>query len=135
MTRSRSLSTWYQRLSVRERRMVAAGALVSVLALLAVWVVLPFARRWQDREATIAAEQVRLGQLRGLVQSQGGVQRRLDSLQQARRQLRRRLLTGSTPALAASNLQTLLQSYADSSRVTLDRVDPVADPGATSAHG
>jgi Type II secretion system (T2SS), protein M subtype b len=115
--------------------MVAAGALVSVVALLAAWVVLPFARRWQDREATIAAEQVRLGQLRALVQSQAGVQRRLDALQQARRQLRRRLLTGSTPALAASDLQTLLQSYADSSRVSLDRVDPVADPGATSAHG
>jgi hypothetical protein len=115
--------------------MIAAGALVSVIALLGVWVILPFARRWQDREAAIAAEQVRLGQLGNLVNGQAAIKERLDSLEHGRRQLRKRLLTGSTPALAASNLQTLLQSYADSSRVSLDRIDPVADPGATSAHG
>jgi type II secretory pathway component PulM len=135
MSRSQSLSAWYRRLSARERRSVAAGALVSVVALLAAWVILPFTRRWHDREATIAAEQTRLGQLRDLVSSETTLKQRVDSLQHARQRLRGRFLTGSTPALAASNLQALLQSYADSSRVSLERVDPVADPGTATANG
>jgi hypothetical protein len=130
MSRFQSLSGWYRRLSARERRVVTAGALVSVLALLTAWVVLPFARRWQDREMAIAAQETRLTQLRTLVEGEAAAKQRLASRQQARGALRQRLLIGSTPALAASSLQALLQTYADTSRVNLERVDLVAEPGA-----
>jgi type II secretion system (T2SS) protein M len=135
MSRFQSLSAWFRRLSARERRVVAAGALVSSLALLAVWAVLPFAHRWQQREAAIAAQETRLMQLRMRVEGESAARRSLTSRQNARASVRRQLLTGSTPALAASNLQALLQAYADSSRINLDRVDPVADPGAATDQG
>jgi len=128
MSRFQSLSAWYRRLSARERRIVAAGALVSTLALLTVWVILPFARRWQDREAAIAAQESRLMQLRMLVVREAQIKQSLAFRQQARSAVRQRLLIGSTPALAASSLQALLQAYADTSRVSLDRVDLVAEP-------
>lgn len=135
MNRFQSLSAWFRRLSRRERRVVAAGALVSTLALLAVWAVLPFARRWQDREAAIAAKQTQFAQLRTLVEGEAVTRQSLSARERDRTALRERLLTGATPALAASNLQALLQEYADASRVTLDRVDLVAEPGATGEEG
>lgn len=109
-----------------------AGALVSTIALLTVWVLLPFAERWQIREDTIAGERTRLLQLQSLVQGQSELRQSLAMRQRAHTSLRGRLLTGSTPALAASGLQALLQAYADQSQVNLDRVDPVAEPGAAS---
>ena len=135
MSRFQSLSGWYRRLSARERRIIAAGAVVSTLALLAVWVLLPYARRWQDREEAIVAQETRLMQLQRLVEGENAARQNLASGQRARSGLRRRLLTGSTPALAASSLQARLQALADTSRVSLDRIDPMAEPGAAGDHG
>ena len=135
MSPSQSLSAWFRRLSRRERRVVAAGAMVSTLALLAVWVVLPFVSRWQNREAAIEAKQSQLAQLRGLVGADSAARQSLSARLRARPALRERLLTGATPALAASDLQALLQGYADANRVTLTRVDLVAQPGAAGDEG
>ncbi|MBA3760868.1 MAG: type II secretion system protein M [Gemmatimonadales bacterium] len=135
MSRSRSLSAWFRRLSRRERRVVAAGALVSTLALSALWVVLPLVARWQDREVAIEAKEGQLARLRALVEAESTTRKSLSARLGARPAVRERLLTGATPALAASELQALLQGYADGSRVTLTRVDLVAQPGAAGAEG
>lgn len=135
MSLSQSLSAWFRRLSRRERRVVAGGALLGTLALLGVWVVLPFVSRWQDREAAIEAKQIQLGQLRTLVGEETATRQSLSARLRERTALRRRLLTGATPALAASDLQALLQGYADGSRVSLTRVDLVAQPGAAGDEG
>lgn len=132
MSLSRSLSAWFRHRSGRERRIIAAGAVVSILALLTAWVVLPFARRWQDREATITAREIQLGQLRSLIQREAATRGGLAARERDRAALRSRLLTGATHALAASEVQAVLQGYADGSRVTLDRVDVVAEPGDAS---
>jgi hypothetical protein len=107
---------------------------VSVLALLTVWVGLPLARRWQDREAAIAAREIQLGQLQSLIQGEAAIREGLRVRQVDRAAIRQRLLSGATPALAASNLQTLLQGYADGSQVSLDRVDLVAQPGTAAGN-
>lgn len=132
MSLSQSLSAWFRHRSGRERRVLVAGAAVSILALLTVWVALPLVRRWQDREAAIAAREIQLGQLRTLVQREAGTREGLVARNRDRAALRGRLLTGATHALAASEVQALLQGYADGSRVTLDRVDVVAEPGDTT---
>lgn len=135
MSRFRSLSDWYRLRNRRERRVIAGGALVSTLALLVAWLVLPYARLWRDREAAIAAQEIRLTQLRRLMEGENAAKQNLTSSQRARGAVRRRLLTGSTPALAASSLQARLQALADTSRVSLDRIDPMAEPGGGSDHG
>jgi hypothetical protein len=129
MNRFQSLSDWFRRLSRRERRVVSAGAVVSALALFTVWTVLPFLGRWQAREESIAAQKMRLTQLQSLVRDEPGLRQSLATRRRAHESLGRQLLTGSTPALAASSLQALLQGYADQSQVSLDRVDPVSEPG------
>jgi type II secretory pathway component PulM len=133
MNRSQSLSAWFRRLSRRERRVVVAGALVSALALLVVWGVLPFLRRWQDRETMIAERQMQLAQMQSLIEGEADTRQRLAARQRDRAALRARLLTGTTPALAASSLQALLQEYADGSRIALERVDLVTEPRELSS--
>ena len=110
-------------ISPRERRTIAAGLLVSVLALLIVFGVLPFARRWHARENTIAAEQQHLARLRGLVGREADLRQALDERRNRLEGGVQRLLSGRTPALVASSLQSLLQSYADQSQVTVSRLD------------
>ena len=108
--------------------MVAAGAAVSALALLVVLVVLPLRDRWVEREAEIAAKREQLARLRGLVTSERAVREALAAQRRNRGPLSTRLLTGATPALAASELQLLIQRYANQSRVSLERVDVVGEP-------
>jgi hypothetical protein len=108
---------------------------MSALIMVGVWVVLPLAGRWEDREALISARQTQLAQLTALVRGDTAARRTLADRERNRAALRARLLTGGTPALAASNLQALLQGYADASRVTLDRVDLVAEPDDSAKGG
>jgi hypothetical protein len=107
---------------------IAAGAAVSALALLVVLVVLPLRDRWLEREAEIAAKREQLARLRGLVTSERAIREALAAQRRNRGPLSTRLLTGATPALAASELQLLIQRYANQSRVTLERVDVVGEP-------
>jgi hypothetical protein len=107
---------------------IAAGAAVSALALLVVLIVLPLRDRWEQREAEIAAKREQLARLRGLVASERAIREALAAQRRNRGPLSTRLLTGATPALAASELQLLIQRYANQSRVSLERVDVVGEP-------
>jgi hypothetical protein len=102
---------------------VGAGAVISALAIVLAYVILPFSRSWSDREAAIDAKTEQVARLQALLESQGPLQERADALERIRDQRARRLLTGSTPALAASSLQMLIRDYAGRSRVRLERVD------------
>lgn len=119
----RSLSDWYRRLNARERRVIAAGAAVSAVALGATFVVLPLATRWSTREAAIEAKREQLARLDELIRREEAIQRSVESRRQARRGHTLRLLTGATPDVAASSLQELIQRYATESDVNLDRFD------------
>lgn len=115
------------RLSRRERIVVAGGAAVTAIALLLTFVVAPGVRRWVDREAAIAAQAERLVRLESLIAASEDVTNTLEQMRRDRAQAARLLLPGSTAAIAASNLQVLLNRYADESRVLLERVDVAGD--------
>ncbi len=124
------------RLSARERRTIGTAVGVAAAALVLVYAVLPFGRRWQAREAALAVEVDRLARLRGLIAAQP----QLEAAAQARHiavASGPRLLQGRSAALAASALQGLLQDIADESGVVVSRLDvagaPEADPAAAPA--
>lgn len=123
------LSSMLGRLSRREQVVVAAGSGVSLLAVLGVFVLSPAVSRWTDREAQIGLRVEQLARLQSLIERRGSIERRLQELQHAREVGGRRLLEGETPAVAASNLQLLLNRYATESRLVLDRVDAVTRGG------
>jgi len=104
------------------------GLAVSLLGLTIAYGVLPFARRWREREVVIAMELERLARLRGLVTQEPQLTQALRAAEAALEAGHQRLLSGRTPALAASTLQSLLQSFADQSQVTVSRLDVAGAP-------
>ena len=118
-----SHSAWLASLSRRERVFVAAGAGIAALAFLFVLVVLPAIDRWNTREAALSAARERHARLAGLVAAERSLRQTLGRRQSAQAATMRLLLAGASPALAASNLQALLQRYAEESLVQLNRVD------------
>jgi type II secretory pathway component PulM len=118
-----SLSDTFRRLKPRERRVVAGGAIVSAAALVMVSVVVPFAHGWSAREAAYAASHAQWSRLAALTANSGRLQHAVDALDRASASDTMRLVTGDTPALAASTLQGLVQRYASESGVQLERVD------------
>jgi len=122
------LSDTLRRLNPRERRMVLGGALVSASALVIVLLGLPFARRWAVREAAYTASREQWLRFAALTGNTDGLRRAPVERKLAHAPDEARLVTGATPALAASSLQGLLQRYADESSVQLNRVDVASQP-------
>jgi hypothetical protein len=125
------LSDTYRRLSRREKTVVLGGAIVSVVALIAVYGVLPFAKRWVDREAEIAVKAEQLARLETLIEQRDAIQESLVRLRDERGRAGALLLEGETPAVAASRLLELLNRFAQESRVLLDRVDMAGEVEAS----
>src|SRR6267378_4717790 len=101
------LSDTLRRLNPRERRVVLGGALVSATALLIVLLGLPLAHHWAVREATYTASREKWQRLAALTASTDGLRRAVDVRKGADAAGEARLVTGETPALAASALQGL----------------------------
>ena len=127
---SASLSGWLASRSPRERRVIATGALASVAITLIALVLVPAARRWDDRRSTIAAAGERVRRYEALLSDEPGLKQEMEQRRRAARA--GRLVPGVTPAVAASNVQSLLQRYARESGVRLDRVDVVGEPETSS---
>ena len=104
----------------RERRTIAIAASVLATALVIVYGVLPFARRWSAREELIAIRTSQIARLEWLAEHESQLQSaaavRIASVGSVERP---RTLSARSPALAASALQTLVQGYADESGVTV----------------
>ena len=104
----------------RERRTIALAVSVLATALIVVYGVLPFARRWSAREELIAMRTSQIARLRWLAEHESQLQSaaavRIASVGSVERP---RTLSARSPALAASALQTLVQGYADEAGVTV----------------
>jgi hypothetical protein len=109
----------------RERRTLAVGATVAVVALLVAYVVMPTARRWRDREAAIDVARDRVSRLAGLASWHDN---RPGASDGPPAESTPRALRGRTVALAAAQLQAMLQEQARLSRVSVERLE-VAEGG------
>jgi type II secretory pathway component PulM len=118
----------FRRLNPRERRVVLGGALVSAAALVVVGMVLPLAHRWSEREAAYAASRGQWVRLEALTTNTERLRSVLTEQRVALSGDVDQLVTGTTPALAASALQGLVQRYAEETAVQLDRVDAAGEP-------
>jgi hypothetical protein len=129
---SPSRSVLGRALEPSERRTITGAVIVSAAALLIVYAGLPLVRRWTDRESRIAAAEARIVRLRAVAGSEGSLRTALEARREAIASWPQRLLAARTPALAASALQTLIQEYADRSRVTVSRLDVAGSPDSAS---
>src|SRR6267378_4229155 len=98
------LSDTLRRLNPRERRVVLGGALVSATALVVVLLGVPFVHHWAVREAAYTASREQWLRLATLVGNADHLRRALAQRKVAHAADDARLVTGATPALAASAL-------------------------------
>lgn len=118
----------FRRLSPREQRVVLGGALVSAAALVFVGIVLPLGHRWSARERAYAASRGQWVRLEALTTNADRLRSVLAEQRVALSGDEDQLVTGATPALAASALQGVVQRYAEETAVQLDRVDAAGEP-------
>jgi type II secretory pathway component PulM len=128
MKASRWLFDSLRRLKPRERRVVMGGAIVSAVALVTMGVIVPIADHWTARESSYAASRAQWVKLSVLAASKDRLQRALDEQKVSLAAQESRLVEGTTPALAASTLQSMLQQYAAQSALQLQRVDAAGEP-------
>lgn len=108
-------------LTRRERRTIAIGVAVSALALFVAFVAMPYGRRWSAREELISSGADRIARLRNLVNDEPRLREAVRAREVSTGAAR--LVSGRTPALAGSALQSAIQDYAALSRMTVTRLD------------
>ena len=114
------------KLTRRERRSVAAGLVIATVALLARFAIMPFAARWNAREDMIASSADRIERMRSLIADDARLRLALSASENGG--ISQRLVSGRTTSLAGSALQAVIQSDADRSRVTINRLDLAGTP-------
>jgi hypothetical protein len=126
-------SVFGRRIDPRERRTLAIAALVSVTALVTAYGIVPFVRRWNAREAAIAAKQEQLARLTWLARNEATLTQMALEREAALDASPRRLLVAESANLAAAELQRELLEYAESSQLDVQQVDVAGDgrPAAT----
>jgi type II secretory pathway component PulM len=122
-----AMSAWPGGISRRERRTLAVGIVVLAAALLLTYAVMPFARRWSVREATLDAREAQLARVRGLIAAESSLAAAVRLRQSRVGPDAPRPIAARTPALAAAALQTALQDAAARSGVQVQRVDAAGE--------
>ncbi|MGQ0538265.1 MAG: type II secretion system protein GspM [Gemmatimonadaceae bacterium] len=120
-------------IEARERRTLVLAAIVSVVALVAAYAVLPYARRWAAREQAIAGKREQLARLQWLVRNEARLTRTADERERALDAAPRRLLVGETASLAAAELQRVIQELANASQLDVQQIDVAGDAAAVVA--
>ena len=113
--------------SVRERRVVVAGAAVVGIALLVTYGLLPFAQHWQTRERALDAARARVAYLQEIIARTSSLESAAADAERVLSMQSRRVLHARSSTLAASALQTFLQDAADASHLAVTRLEVSPD--------
>jgi type II secretory pathway component PulM len=118
-------------LSPRDRRALSLGA-VAVLCILLLAAAIPAVRRWNDREAMIAARRGELARLTGIRANVPMLRTALDARSARAAEFPQRPVSAATAALAAGVLQSVLQRYADESQLSVSELNVAGEPDSTA---
>lgn len=107
----------------RERRTLLLAALVTAVALIVAYGVLPYARRWSAREESITAKREQLARLRWLARNEGRLTQTVAERERLLGAAPRRLIVGESPSLASAELQRTILEMAEGSQLQVQQVD------------
>ncbi len=107
----------------REQQVVAIGATIVLVALLAVYVIAPFARRWTARAERLREARNNVAELSGLVAAAPAFEHAATRAEAALAVNPSRIFHARSAPLAASALQSLLQDAANASHLLVTRLD------------
>jgi type II secretory pathway component PulM len=118
-------------LSARERRTLAWGA-AAAACVVVLWLAIPAARAWSDREALIAARRNELARLQGLSAAESTLREAVNARTTRAAEFPQRPVSAGTAALAAGVLQGVLQRYADDSQLSVSELNVSGEPDSTA---
>ncbi len=118
-------------ISRTERRTLTWGA-VAVACVLMVWLAIPIAREWSDREALISARRGELARLRGVAGAETYLRSGLDARTTRAAEFPQRPVSAGTAALSAGVLQGVLQRYADESQLSVSELNVSGEPDSAA---
>ncbi len=107
----------------RERKVIAIGVTIALVALLATYAVLPFARQWTAREALLRDARDDVATLSGFVASAAVLENAATRAEAVLAVNPSRIFHARSAPLAASALQSLLQDAANASHLLVTRLD------------
>lgn len=110
-----------------ERRTVIAGIAVSAIALLLAYGVVPYARRWSEREVLISARAGQLERMRQAIADSAATRMRLARAESEVERWPARVIVAPSRDVAESVLQADLRVRADRAGVQLTRLDGGAE--------
>ena len=117
----------------RERRTIAVGAAVVGMTAVFVLGVLPLGRHWSERESLIAARRERLARVESTVGREEEFAEAARALDARLNAGAARLLRARSMSLAASAVQAMVRDYAQSSVITVTRLDAAGEPVSSGA--
>lgn len=110
-----------------ERRTVITGIAVSALALLMAYGVVPYARRWHEREALISARGGQLARMRQAIADSAVTRTRLARAEGEAEHWPARVIAAPSREVGMSVLQAELRAWTDRAGVQLTRLDGGAE--------
>ena len=106
----------------RDKKFLAAGAAAVCVFILLKFLVLPFYDKAVEQKQDIEMKERMLEKYTRFVEQQSEVQQQLKDLGREERKAKSSLLTGETPSLAAADIQKIIESIAEKSKVEVKSV-------------
>lgn len=99
-------------ISRRDKKFLTVGALALLLFLVINYIILPFIQSEREIREGTEQKEVTLEQYERIIAGRAEVEKQLAQVKKKQTQLNAKLLTGSTPSLAAADMQKMLEKIA-----------------------
>ncbi len=99
-------------LSSRDKKFLTVGALALLLFLVINYVIIPFIQSEREIRESTEQKEVTLEKYERIIAGRAEVEKQLAQVKKKQTQLNAKLLTGSTPSLAAADMQKMLEKIA-----------------------
>jgi hypothetical protein len=110
------------RISKRDKRFLQLGLLAVLLFIVTKYLVIPFYQQEISLREEIEGMELTHEQYKKIVLKRDDIEKQLSQITQKKNKITSQFLRGDTPALAASELQRILEQIAKTSEVELKRV-------------
>jgi len=99
-------------ISKRDKRFLTVGALALLLFLVITYIIMPFIESEREIREGTEQKEVTLEKFERIIAGRAEVEKQLAQVKKKQTQLNSKLLTGSTPSLAAAEMQKMLEKIA-----------------------
>ncbi len=110
------------KVSKRDKRILTIGSYAAVLILVINYVIIPFIESESDIRGGTEQKEMMLQKFEKVINQKEEIEKRLAQVKRKQNQLNRKLLKGSTPSLAAAEMQKILEKLSKTHGLELKSV-------------